>query len=103
MDTGILWSLISSFTSVLVLTRILQYLLKRTNLEDRMRAYVVFFVVAVFDLIGLYFYFGSIALALQGWLFYYLPFLVMWLFKDLMEASRKKKQEEAAQEEQSVK
>ncbi|MFA9407900.1 MAG: hypothetical protein ACERKJ_03590 [Candidatus Dadabacteria bacterium] len=103
MDTGILWSLISSFTSVFVLTRILQYLLKRTNLEDRTRAYVVFFVVAVFDLIGLYFYFDGITLALQGWLFYYLPFLVMWLFKDLMEASRKKKQEEAAQEEQSVK
>ena len=95
MDTGILWSLISSFTSVFVLTRLLQYLLKRTNLEDRKRAYLVFFIVSVFDLVGLYFYFNGITLALQGFLFYYLPFLVMWLFKDLMEASRNKKHKEA--------
>lgn len=96
MDTAILWSLISSFTSVFILTRLLQYLLKRTNLEDRKRAYVVFFVISVFDLVGLYFYFNGITLALQGFLFYYLPFLVMWLFKDLLEASRKKKQKEAS-------
>ena len=99
MDTGILWSLVSSFTSVFILTRLLQYLLKRTNLEDRKSAYVVFFIVAVFDLIGLYFYFSNITLALQGWLFYYLPFLVMWLMKDLMEASRKKREQEASNEE----
>jgi len=96
MDTAILWSLISSFTSVFILTRLLQYLLKRTNLEDRKRAYLVFFIVSVFDLVGLYFYFNGITLALQGFLFYYLPFLVMWLFKDLLEASRKKKQQEAS-------
>jgi len=96
MDTAILWSLISSFTSVFVLTRLLQYLLKRTKLEDRRRAYLVFFLVSVFDLVGLYFYFNSITLALQGFLFYYLPFLVMWLFKDLLEASRMKKQREAS-------
>lgn len=96
MDTGILWSLISSFTSVLILTRVFQYILKRTKLEDRTRAYIVFFIVASIDLVGLYFYFGDIAMALQGWLFYYLPFLVMWLLKDLMEASRKKKEQEAS-------
>jgi hypothetical protein len=44
----------------------------------------------------LFFYFGGATLALQGFLFYYLPFLVMWLLKDLMEASRKKKQQEAS-------
>jgi len=98
MDTGILWSLIGSFTNVFILTRVLQYLLKRTNLEDRKRAFVVFSIVATIDLIGLYFFFNDIPLALHGWLFYYLPFLVMWLFKDLLEASRKKKQE-ASQEE----
>jgi len=96
MDTAILWSLISSFTSVLILTRLLQFLLKRTNLEDRNRAYLVFFIVCIFDIVGLYFYFASIGLALQGFLFYYLPFLVMWLFKDLLEASRMKKHREAS-------
>lgn len=96
MDTGIMWSLVSSFTSVFILTRLLQYILKRTNLEDRRRAYIVFFVVSIFDLVGLYFYFHSMTLAIQGFLFYYLPFLVMWLFKDLLEASRLKKQREAS-------
>jgi len=99
MDTGILWSLIGSFTNVFILTRVLQYLLKRTNLEDRKRAFVVFSIVAVIDLVGLFFFFGNLLLALHGWLFYYVPFLVMWLLKDLMEASRKKKQQEASQEE----
>ena len=96
MDTEILWSLIGSFTNVFILTRVLQYLFTRTNLEDRKRAFLVFFIVAAVDLIGLFFYFGDATLALQGWLFYYLPFLVMWLLKDLLEASRKKKQQEAS-------
>ncbi|MEK6224491.1 MAG: hypothetical protein N2A97_06480 [Thermodesulfobacteriales bacterium] len=106
MDTGILWSLIGSFTNVFILTRIAQYFFKRfTKVDDRKRAFIVFFIVAVLDLIGL-----LIALKDKGmssglyyWLFFFMPFLVMWLLKDLMEASRKKKQEEAAQEEQSVK
>ena len=38
-------------------------------------------------------------MGLHVWLFYYLPFLVMWLLKDLIEASRKEKEE--AQTEQS--
>jgi hypothetical protein len=99
MDTGILWSLIRSFTNVFILTRVLQYLLKRTNLEDRKRAFIVFFIVASIDLIGLYFFFNDIPLALHGWLFYYVPFLIMWLLKDLMEASRKKREREASNEE----
>ncbi|MEM7008106.1 MAG: hypothetical protein AAF462_03140 [Thermodesulfobacteriota bacterium] len=92
MDMGILWSLIGSFTNVFILTRIAHYFLKRTRMDDRKRAFVVFFIVAVLDLIGLMIFFKEIKLAFQGWFFYYLPFLVMWLLKDLMEASRKKKQ-----------
>ncbi len=95
MNTGILWSLIGSFTNVFILTRIAQYFLKRTSIDDRKRAFLVFFIVAALDLIGLYIFFKEITLALHGWLFYYLPFLIMWLLKDLMEASRKKKQLEA--------
>ncbi len=100
MDTGILWSLIGSFTNVFILTRIAHYFLKRTKMDDRKRAFVVFFIVAALDLIGLFLFFKEITLALHGWLFYYLPFLIMWLLKDLMEASRKKKrlQAEASQD-----
>lgn len=98
MDTGVLWTLIGSFTNVLVLTRLLQYLLKRFNLEDRKRAYIVFFVVGILDLIGLVIAFReqSIVSGLYYWLFFYLPFLIMWLLKDLMEASRKQKHREAS-------
>jgi len=99
MDTGILWSLIGSFTNVFILTRVAQYLLKRTSLEDRRRAFVVFFIVASIDLIGLYYFFKDVRIGLHAWLFYYVPFLVMWLLKDLMEASRKKRQPEASAEE----
>ncbi|NIR16497.1 MAG: hypothetical protein GWN86_22265 [Desulfobacterales bacterium] len=69
-------------------------------MDDRKRAFVVFFIVAALDLIGLFLFFKEITLALHGWLFYYLPFLIMWLLKDLMEASRKKKrlQAEASQD-----
>lgn len=96
MDTGILWSLIGSFTNVFILTRIAQYLLKRMKVEDRKRAFLTFFIVAALDFIGLYLFFKQdIAIALHGWLFYYLPFLIMWLLKDLMEASRNKKHKEA--------
>jgi len=99
MDTGILWSLLGSFTNVFILTRVAQYLLKRTSLEDRRRAFLVFFVVAFIDLVGLYYFFHDVRIALHAWLFYYVPFLVMWLLKDLMEASRKKRQLEASNEE----
>lgn len=97
MDTGILWSLIGSFTNVFLLTRAFQYILKKTKIDDKKRAYLVFVIVAVIDLIGLYIFLNDVRLAFQGWLFYYLPFLVMWLFKDLMEASRKRKEREAAE------
>ena len=99
MDTGILWSLVGSFTNVFLLTRAFQYLLKKTKLEDRKRAFLVFFIVAVLDLIGLFIAFRDkgISSALYYWLFFFLPFLVMWLLKDLLEASRKRKEREAAE------
>lgn len=98
MDTGVLWTLIGSFTNVLILTRLLQYLLKRFKLEDRKRAYIVFFVVAIIDLIGLVIAFRekSLTSGLYYWLFFYLPFLIMWLLKDLMEASRNQKHKGAS-------
>lgn len=98
MSGLIVWQLIGSFTNVFLLTRIAQYFLKRSRLTDRKRAYVVFSLIASIDLIGLVLFFGGLRLGLHFWLFYYLPFLVMWLLKDLMEASRKEKEEAQAVE-----
>lgn len=98
MDTGILWSLIGSFTNVFILTRISQYFFKRfTKVDDRKRAYLTFLIVGVMDLIGLVIAFRDkgVLSGLYYWLFFFLPFLVMWLLKDLMEASRNKKHQEA--------
>ncbi|MGB2691586.1 MAG: hypothetical protein WBB48_03325 [Thermodesulfobacteriota bacterium] len=99
MDTGILWSLIGSFTNVFILTRLAQYFFKRfTKINGRKRAYITFFLVGLIDLIGLVIAFNDkgILSGLYYWLFFFLPFLVMWLLKDLMEASRKNKQQEAS-------
>ncbi len=98
MDTGILWSLIGSFTNVFILTRLAQYFFKRfTKVDDRKRAYITFLIVGVIDLIGLVVAFRGTGIlsGIYYWLFFYLPFLVMWLLKDLMEASRNKKHREA--------
>ena len=99
MSGLIVWQLIGSFTNVFLLTRTANYFLKRfSRLADRKRAYVVFFLIALIDLIGLVLFFGGLLSGLHFWLFYYLPFLVMWLLKDLMEASRKEKGEARAVE-----
>ncbi len=98
MDTGVLWSLIGSFTNVFILTRIAQYFFKRfTKVEDRRRAYMTFLIVGVIDLIGLVIAFRDkgILSGIYYWLFFFLPFLIMWLLKDLMEASRNRKHKEA--------
>ena len=98
MSGLIIWQLIGSFTNVFLLTRTLDYFLKRTRVADRKRAYIVFFTIALIDLAGLVLFFGGLRVGLHVWLFYYLPFLVMWLLKDLMEASRKEKKEDQAVE-----
>ena len=99
MSGLIVWQLIGSFTNVFLLTRVTQYFLKMTRMSGRKRAYVVFFLISSIDMIGLVVFFGGVRMGLHAFLLYYLPFLVMWLLKDLMEASRKEKEE--AKEEQS--
>ena len=96
MSGLIVWQLIGSFTNVFLLTRTADYFLKRTRLTDRKRAYVVFFFIALLDLVGLVLFFGGLRIGLHVWLMYYMPFLVMWLLKDLMEASKKKKEDPSA-------
>ena len=98
MSGLIVWQLIGSFTNVFLLTRTANYFLKRlSGLSDKKRAYTVFFLIALIDLIGLVLFFDGLRMGLHVWGFYYLPFLVMWLLKDLMEASRKEKEEAEAE------
>ena len=98
MSGLIVWQLLGSFTNVFLLTRVAQYFLKMTRMRGKTRAYVVFFLVASIDLVGLVLFFGGMRIGLHVWLLYYLPFLVMWLLKDLMEASRKEKEEAQAEQ-----
>jgi len=93
MDGLIIWQLLDAFLKMLVLTRVAQYLLRKTSLTARKRAYTVFFSITVITFIGLFLTFKVIQLTFSIWLFYYVPFLVMWLLKDLMDASRKEKEE----------
>ena len=99
MSGLIVWQLIGSFTNVFLLTRVTQYFLRMTKLSGKKRAYITFFLIASIDLVGLVLFFGGPRMGVHVWLFYYLPFLVMWLLKDLMEASRKEKEEEAQTQE----
>ena len=98
MSGLIVWQLLGSFTNVFLLTRVAQYFLKMTRMRGKTRAYVVFLLVASIDLVGLVLFFGGMRMGLHVWLLYYLPFLVMWLLKDLMEASRKEKEEAQAEQ-----
>lgn len=92
MSGLIIWQLIGSFTNVFLLTRTAQYFLKRSRLDDKKRAYVVFALIGLIDLVGLIMFFDGLRMGFHVWLFYYLPFLVMWLLKDLMEASKKERE-----------
>ncbi len=90
MNSLIIWTLAGAFINVTVLTRVAQYLLRKTSLRDKKRAIVVFIIVGIIDLLGLTLFFKSVSVGIQFMIFYYLPFLLMWLLKDFMEASRKK-------------
>jgi len=86
-------SLIGAFINVIVLTRGLQYLLKKRIKDARKRAYIVFISVTVFDSLVLMISQKSLS-ALQVMLLYYGPFLVMWLMVDLLNASKENRKQD---------
>jgi len=88
-----LQSLIGAFINVIVLTRGLQYLLKKRMKDARKRAYIVFISVTVFDSLVLMISQKSLS-ALQVMLLYYGPFLVMWLMVDLLNASKENRKQD---------
>lgn len=88
-----LLSLIGAFINVIVLTRGLQYLSKKRIKDARKRAYIVFITVTVFDFVILMIS-QKLLPALQVMLFYYIPFLIMWLMVDLLNASKENKKKD---------
>jgi len=97
MDKQMFFALLDSFIKVLIITRVTKYLVGKIGFDYRKMAYIVFFVSGIIMLIGLFLTFKNVENTISVWLYYYVPFLVMWLLKDLMEASRKKKQQEASE------
>ena len=103
MSGLIIWQLLGSFTNVFLLTRVTQYFLKFTKLSGKKRAYITFILISSIDFVGLVIFTGSIRDGISALLFFYMPFLVMWLLKDLFEASRKEKEmDEQAQETEPI-
>ena len=91
MPKAMIWSLIGAFINVTVLSRVGQWLLKKRISNDYRRAFLVFGIVALIDFARLWFLYDDILVALHTMLFYFLPFLVMWLLKDILDASRKRR------------
>lgn len=91
MDTLMMWRLIGAFINVTVLTRAGQLLLRRRITDPRKRAYAVAGATAAVDFLGMWAMYDAPGAGLYYTLFYYLPFIVMWLLKDVLDASRQKR------------
>ena len=90
MNTPMLWRLIGAFINVTILSRGAQFLLKRWIQNPYRRAYVVLAAVAVLDFAGIWAMYRSLATSFYVMLFYYLPLLMMWFLKDILDAARRK-------------
>lgn len=86
-----MWRLIGAFINVTLLSRAGQYLLRRRVTDPRKRAYIVAGAVAVIDFLGMWAMYDTPSAGLYYTLFYYVPFIVMWLLKDVLDASRRKR------------
>lgn len=91
MDIPMMWRLVGAFINVTVLTRAGHFVLRRWIPDSVHRALVVTVAVAVIDFIGMWIMFKSALLGLHYTFFYYLPLLVMWLLKDMLDASRERR------------
>ena len=82
-------SLLGAFINVTILTRLLHWILRRKIKNDSRRSYLVFISVAVFDL-SVWSIAKGLSAAFYNILYFYLPFLVLWLLFDLLEVSKRK-------------
>jgi hypothetical protein len=88
MDTLMFWRLAGAFINVTLLSRGANLLLRRWIKDPYKRAYLVLISVALLDFAGLWALYRDPAASFYIILFYYLPFLLIWFLKDILEASR---------------
>lgn len=90
MDTPMIWRLAGAFINVTLLSRGAQLILRRRVSDSYKRAYLVVLLVAVVDFAGVWVLYRNPVTALYIMLFYYLPILIMWFLKDILDASRER-------------
>ena len=88
MDTLMLWRLAGAFINVTILSRGAHLLLRRWVPDPYKRAYLVLILVALLDFAGIWALYRDLATSFYIALFYYLPLLMLWFLKDILDASR---------------
>jgi len=80
-------SLLGAFINVTLLTRGAQWLLKKKIRNDKYRAFIVFGAVTSVDF-TVWSIKKDLPSAIHIMLFYYIPFLILWLLTDILRAKR---------------
>ncbi|MEQ9619444.1 MAG: hypothetical protein RIG61_09755 [Deltaproteobacteria bacterium] len=91
MDTLMMWRLVGAFINVTILSRAAQWILKRWVSNPYKRAALVFVIVAAIDFLGMWSLYDDLSTGAYVVLFYYIPLLLIWLLKDIIDEARKKK------------
>lgn len=91
MDTLMMWRLIGAFINVTILSRAARWVLKRWVPDAYKRTILVFVIVLLIDFLGMWSLYDDLLTASYIMLFYYVPFLLMWSLKDLLDASRERR------------
>ncbi|MFQ5788067.1 MAG: hypothetical protein ACE5H1_08815 [Thermodesulfobacteriota bacterium] len=82
-------SLLGAFINVTILTRIAHWILKKKVRKENYRAFLVFGTITLIDF-TVWSINKDLLAAIHIMLFYYLPFLILWLLTDIFRARRKK-------------
>jgi Ca2+/Na+ antiporter len=82
-------SLLGAFINVTILTRGAHWILKKRVSDDHKRSITVFGSVTILDFI-IWMISKDLLSALHIMLFYYVPFLILWLLTDVLRARRKR-------------
>jgi hypothetical protein len=82
-------SLLGAFINVTVLTRGAHWLLKNKVSDDHKRSIIAFGSVTLLDFV-IWILNKDLLSALHIMLFYYVPFLILWLVTDILRARKKR-------------
>lgn len=90
MDKAKMWRLVGAFINVTILSIAAHQILKKWVTDSYRRSYIVLFSVVLLDFAGVLVLYRAPVTAIYVMLFYYLPLLIMWFLKDILDASREK-------------